>query len=184
VQADSQTQVEITDCDRLAANPPDPDRVTDGVPRDQVNIPAAIAACQKARDASPDEARFSYQLGTVFFYDGQTDKALESFNRAIDLDYRQAKFLVGLIMTRGYEGVPDDACRVEQLWRSSARQNHANAQVSYVDSALSGRFDTCEDRASDFEMVDFLDGAVPQLDYVGGLLIANLRAGLNNRSEK
>lgn len=87
-------------------------------------------------------------------------------------------------MTRGYEGAPDDVCRVERLWRSSARQDHANAQVSYVDSALSGSLDTCEDQASDGEMADFMDGAVPQLDYVGGLLIANLRAGLDNRSEK
>ena len=129
-QADSQTQVGLTDCDRLAANPPDPDRVTAGVPRDQVNIPGAITACLKARDSSPDEVRFSYQLGRVYFYDGQTEKALESFNRSIDLDYSQAKFLVGLIMTRGYEGVPDDRCHVERLWQTPARQNHANAQVS------------------------------------------------------
>lgn len=94
-QADSQTQVGLTDCDCMAANPPDPGRVTAGVPRD-----------------------------------------------------------------------------------------HANAQVSYVDSALSGRFDTCESRASDVEMADFLDGTSPQLDYVGGLLIANLKAGLNNRLGK
>lgn len=54
-----QAEMRLTDCDRLAANPPDPDRVIYGAPRDQVNIPVAIAACQKARDASPDEARFS-----------------------------------------------------------------------------------------------------------------------------
>ena len=126
-QADSRIQVGLTDFDRLAANPPDPDRVTAGSPRDQVNIPGAIMACLKARDSSPDEARFSYQLGRVYFYGGQTEKALVSFKRAIDLDYSQAKFLVGLIMTRSYEGAPDDRCRVERLWQTPACHNHANA---------------------------------------------------------
>lgn len=171
---------QVTGCDRLAANPPDPDRVTEGVPRSAVDIPAAIAACRIAVDAHPDVARFSYQLGRVLFYDGQTALALESFGRAIEQDYRQAKFLTGLIMTRGYDGVPDDPCRVEALWRSAAHQNHANAQVSYVDSAVRGRFDACADRASTAEMAAFLDGAVPQMGYVGSLLIANLRHDLEH----
>lgn len=174
---------EVHACDRLAANPPDPDRVTVGVPREAVDLPAAIAACAAAVAENPGVARFSYQLGRVLFYDGQTAKALESFQRAIDLDYRQAKFLVGLIMTRGYDGVPDDICRVESLWRSSARQSHANAQVSYVQFAVMERFGACEGIASLDEMAGFLDAAAPKLDYVGGLLIANLRADLNNMAK-
>jgi tetratricopeptide (TPR) repeat protein len=178
------TPIGVTDCDRLAANPPDPDRVTAGVERRDVDLPGAIAACLEARRAHPQEARFSYQLGRVYFYDGQTDKALESFQHAIDLNYRQAKFLVGLIMSRGYEGVPADICRVERLWRSSAEQNHANAQVSYVHFALMGRFDGCDDSADTEQMRLFLEGAAPQLDYVGALLITNLTAGLNNGLNK
>jgi TPR repeat protein len=182
--AEAVTPIGITDCDRLAANPPDPDRVTAGVERVDVDLPGAIAACLEARRAHPQEPRFSYQLGRVYFYDGQTDKALESFQRAIDLNYRQAKFLVGLIMTRGYQGVPADICRVERLWRSSAEQNHANAQVSYVHFAVMGRFDACDAIADTEQMRLFLEGAAPQLDYVGGLLIANLSADLNNRLNK
>ncbi|MEQ9112230.1 MAG: hypothetical protein RIF37_16385 [Rhodospirillaceae bacterium] len=168
----------IIGCDRLAANPPDPDRVTEGVLRAEVDLPAAIMACRYAVATYPEEARFSYQLARVLFYDGQTELALASFERAIQQDYRQAKFLLGLIMTRGYAGVPQDICRVEQLWRAAAQQNHANAQVSYVDMAVQGRFDTCAQRVSDLAMSAFLDQAAPQLDYVGGLLIANLRQDL------
>ncbi len=171
---------EITGCDRLAANPPDPDRITTGVERADVDIPAAIAACRLAVAAQPDVARFSYQLGRVLFYDGQINAALESFGRAIELDYRQAKFLVGLIMTRGYDGVPQDICRVEKLWRSSARQDHPNAAISYVDFALQGRFDACQEVAPEAEMSGFLDAAQTQLGYVGSLLIANLRRDLEH----
>ena len=176
----AQAEVGVTGCDRLAANPPDPDRISDGIPRENVDIPEAIAACRLAVENHPEVARLSYQLGRVLFYDGQTALALESFDRAIELNYRQAKFLVGLIMTRGYAGVPDDICRVEQLWRSSAQQNHSNAQVSYVQYALNGRFDACPERVSRQGLSVFLDGASSQLGYVGGLLIANLRRDLEN----
>lgn len=176
----AQAEPQITGCDRLAANPPDPDRVTTGVPRPDVDIPTAIVSCRLAQAAQPDVARFSYQLGRVLFYDGQTKLALESFNRAIGQNYRQAKFLLGLIMTRGYDGVPNDICRVEELWRSAAQQNHSNAQVSYVAFALDERFDTCATQASASEMNTFLDGAEAQLGYVGSLLIANLRKDLEN----
>lgn len=141
---------------------------------------AAIASCRLAQVAQPDVARFSYQLGRVLFYDGQTALALESFNRSIDQNYRQAKFLVGLIMTRGYADVPDDICRVEALWRSAAQQNHSNAQVSYVSFALDDRFTDCATRASSKDMSAFLDGAEPQVGYVGSLLIAKLRKDLEN----
>lgn len=176
----ARAEVEVTGCDRLAANPPDPDRVVEGIPREQVDIPAAIAACRIAIERYPDEPRFSYQLGRVLFYDVQIAPALEAFERAIEQDYRQAKFLTGLIMSRGYTDVPDDICRVEELWRGAARQDHGNAQVSYVDFALQGRFAECENRASKAEMEEFLDGAAPQLGYVGGLLIGNLSDGLED----
>ena len=171
----------ITACDRLAANPPDPHRVTVGVERVDVDIPAAIAACRSAVETDPDTARFSYQLGRVLFYDGQTEQALTSFYRAIDQNYRQARFLLGLIMTRGYDDVPDDICRVEDLWRTAADQNHANAQVSYVHFAMQGRFDGCTRQATAAEMRTYLDQAESQLDYVGGLLIANLRRSLDDK---
>ena len=74
---------DIHACDRMAANPPDPDRVTTGVERADVDIPAAIAACRSAVETDPDTARYSYQLGRVLFYDGQTEQAVASFNRAI-----------------------------------------------------------------------------------------------------
>lgn len=106
----ARADVEIRGCDRLAANPLDPDRVTDGVPRDK--------------------------------------------------------------------------CRVEALWKAAATQNHSNAQVSYVDFALMGRFDMCDEHASTAEMRTFLDGAELQLGYVGSLLIANLRRDLEELGQE
>ena len=83
-------------------------------------------------------------------------------------------------MTCGYDDVSDDICRVEDLWRGAAGQNHANVQVSYVHFAIQGRFDGCARQATMAEMRAYLDQAESQLDYVGGLLIANLRRSLDN----
>ena len=53
---------EIDPCDRLAANPDDPQRVASGAPFFQMDGPAAVEACRTAAERYPDIARFRYQL--------------------------------------------------------------------------------------------------------------------------
>jgi TPR repeat protein len=171
---------ELHACDRLAANPPDPDRVTVGVERKDVDLPKAIAACRQAVQAHPDVPRFSYQLGRVLFYDNQVAPALASFQRAADAGYRQARFMIGLLMTRKYAGVPQDECKVAVLWTAAARQGHGNAAVSYVRDALRGRFQACSPQADRDEMRRFLKASEPGADYLGKLLIEDLEAKLNS----
>ncbi len=168
----------LDDCDRLAANPPDPDRVTVGVERPDVDLPKAIAACKAAVAAHPETARFSYQLGRVLFYDNQVEPALKSFNRAADLNYRQAKFMVGMLMTRKYAGVPQDDCRVATLWIASAKQQHFNAAISYVRDRLHGRFKGCAAQASKAEMETFLKESAGRAGYLGDFLVEDLQAQL------
>lgn len=168
----------LDDCDRLAANPPDPDRVTVGVERPDVDLPKAIAACKAAVAAHPETARFSYQLGRVLFYDNQVDPALKSFNRAAELNYRQAKFMVGMLMTRKYPGVPQDDCRVAQLWVASAKQQHFNAAISYVRDRLHGRFKGCAVQATKEEMQTFLKESAGRAGYLGDFLVEDLQAQL------
>ena len=88
---------EVSECDRLAANPPDPDRVADGVPRSQVDVDAAIDACERALAADSDNARLAYQLGRVYFYGGDTASALKYIGQAADEGYRQAEFVMGAL---------------------------------------------------------------------------------------
>ena len=168
----------LDDCDRLAANPPDPDRVTVGVERPDVDLPKAIAACKAAVAAHPDVPRFSYQLGRVLFYDNQVDPALKSFNRAAELNYRQAKFMVGMLMTRKYAGVPQDDCRVAQLWIAAAKQQHFNAAVSYVRDRLHGRFKGCAVQATKEDMQTFLKESAGRAGYLGDFLVEDLQAQL------
>jgi len=171
--------IDITDCDRLAANPPDPDRIVPGVERVDMDLPRAISACKAAVAQHPNTARLAYQLGRCLFYAGDIEAGLASFRQAAHLGYRQAHFILGLIMMRGSGGVVLDIQQVEHHWRTSARLDHANAQVSYVRAALQGRFDHLDVRASREEMRSFLERARPQVDYLGGLLVEDLLAALN-----
>jgi tetratricopeptide (TPR) repeat protein len=168
------TPAPLTECDRLAANPPDPDRISPGIARENVDLPAAINACKAAVAQYPDTARLSYQLGRCLFYQGQVAEALESFQCAADLGYRQAHFILGLVALRRYPQVPYDVSTIEQHWRLAARLDHVNAQVSYVREALRGAFAglaTCSDRD---ELKRFLQRARPHVDYLGGLLVDDL----------
>lgn len=44
----------VTECDRLASHPDDPDRVATGVPQADVDLAKAIPACRAAVTADPD----------------------------------------------------------------------------------------------------------------------------------
>ncbi len=170
----AQAAAPLDACDRNAANPPDPDRITVGIEKKDIDLPKAIAACKAAVAAHPKEARFSYQLGRVLFYDNQVAPALASFQRAADLDYRQAKFMLGMLMTRKYDGVPQDECKVVQYWTAASEQHHFNAEVSLVRDTLRGRFKACPSAPTKEKMRAYLKDAEPQVDYLGRFLVEDL----------
>ncbi len=172
------TATSITDCDLLAANPPDPDRIVRGVPREEMDLPLAIKACRAAVAEAPDVARFSYQLGRCLFYAGQIEEGMVSFKQAADLGYRQAHFIIGLISYRQSGGVTQDMKRIEYHWRQAARMDHFNAQVSYVTLATRGAFDGLPDVASKDEQIVFAEKAKPHLPFPGDLLIENILMAL------
>ena len=170
----------VTDCDLLAANPPDPDRIVEGVPQENVDLPRAIEACRAAQVAYPGVARLTYQLARCIFYTGKHQEGLKMFEQAAVEGYRQAHFIIGLVLSRRYEGLTYDAAKIERHWRAAARMDHFNAQISYVHAALRGTFDGC-DVVDDAEMLSFLAKAKPKVSYVAGLLADDLTVAINAR---
>lgn len=170
---------DVTDCDLLAANPPDPDRIVRGVPREEVNLPLAINACRAAVAKAPNVARFSYQLARCLFYAGQIDEAMATFQHAAELGYRQAHFIIGLISYRQSGGVPQNLKRIEYHWRQAARLDHFNAQIAYVSLATRGLFDGLPDVAGKPEQKLFAEKARPHLPFPGDLLVETVLEKLN-----
>lgn len=134
-----------TECDRLASHPDDPQRVAPGIEREKIDLPVAIAACERAVAADSRNARSRYLLARVLFYDNQNTRAVEEMRRAADGGYAQAQFVFGTFITRGRPGAPADFCLAESYWRRSAAGGRQAARVQYLRFTLQGRFAACSD---------------------------------------
>jgi TPR repeat protein len=91
----------VNDCDRLAANPDDPQRATIGLRLHEFNASQAIAACQAAIALIPDEIRFTYQLGRALMARTAAREAEPLLRRAAEAGYGIAWLDLGLIHASG-----------------------------------------------------------------------------------
>ena len=169
----------VSECDRRAANPEDQDIVAPAVPREKMDLPKAIAACEAETAKNPENARAHYQLARSLSYDGQSRRAAEEMKRAADQGYRQAQFVYGLMIDRNRPDMPKDPCIVEQYWLKSAVAGRQAARVSYVRHALRGKFNGCKVQATPAQMKQFLEAALADAgDYYERLLIEDLSTEL------
>lgn len=173
----------VTDCDRLASHPEDPDSVAPGVPSAKVDVPKAIAACTAAVADDPTNARLRYQLARVLAYGGDSRRATAEMLRAADAGSRQAQFVYGLFVDRGRPDAPADICVAEDYWLKAARAGRQAARVIYAQRVFRGRFDTCPVQATQAELGQLLETAAAEArDFYERLLIDELRDRLAERT--
>ncbi|SVD76789.1 uncharacterized protein METZ01_LOCUS429643, partial [marine metagenome] len=94
----------VTECDRLAAHPYDPGKVTEGVDWDDLDADYAIPACQEAVDNWPAEVRLQFQLARAFQKAEHYSDALRIYIRlAADPgpDYAAAQSNLGIMYDNG-----------------------------------------------------------------------------------
>lgn len=89
------------ECDDLAANPDDEDKVGEGVQFEKMDATAAVGACREAVRLYPDEARFQFQLGRAEFKLNRHEQAAGPFRKAADAGYVPAMVGLGQIMIQG-----------------------------------------------------------------------------------
>lgn len=172
---------EITQCDRLAGHPNDPEKVGDGVERPNIDLEAAIDACQKAVGEDPDNPRLNYQLARVYGYSNRHGEGDPYRNKALAAGYPQSLFVVGYIRLEGWDGRGKDPCYGGELIRRSAIAGRYAGLVGFPHYALNGSFDACEayPEVNTAEMKRFLDQAEERSgDFYKGLLVTNLKARL------
>lgn len=155
---------EVTDCDRLASHPDDPYRVAPGRQRQDIDLPAAIAACEEAVRKDPANPRLNYQLARVYGYSGQGARAIPYRAAAVDADYPQSLFVVGYLHLLGLNEQPQDTCRAARLIRRAAQQGRLAGQVGFVRWSLDGTFAGCDVRQDPAEMLGFLEAAKKQTE--------------------
>jgi hypothetical protein len=167
---------DITECDRQASHPSDPDKVLPGLHDDEMNFAAAQAACEAAVQKDPNNKRLRYQLGRAYFYDRKFEQGLPHVKWAADQGYQQAQFVYGYIVDNGFGGVAKEPCKVEDYWVKSARQGRFASRVSYPHHVVRGLFKGCTQQAYTAEMQGYLDAAAKQADgYYERLLVSMLQ---------
>lgn len=169
----------VTECDRLAAHPDDPEAVSPGLRRAQMDLPAAVAACQAAVDADPGNARLNYQLARAYGYSGDHEAGQPYRDAALTAGYPQSLFVVGYIRLMNWDGRGQDPCYGGELIRRSAEAGRFAGLVGFPHYALTGAFDGCEDGPviDTAQMLSFLDTAEAQTsDFYRSALITQLRA--------
>lgn len=172
----------VTECDRLAAHTEDPNKVSPGVSEAKMDLPAAIAACKADLARDEGHPRLQYQLGRALTYAGRIDEALPHLQKAVDLAYPQAQFVLGYLLLDGRFKAPTDPCRALDLIRASAVQNRMAAQIGLAAWDLDGHFAKCSTRPTRAELLRFLDAAKAQKPhFYPGLLIDDLKRQLNGK---
>jgi len=168
---------EVTECDRLAGHPSDPNSVTDGVSRAGMDKPAAIEACKKALAVDPDNPRLNYQLARAYGYSGMHAEAEPYREAALRAGYPQSLFVMGYILVTGWSGTETDPCYGGELIRRSAEAGRYAGLVGFPYYAVKGTFTDCEGlKVSAAQLEAMLDAATGRgPDYYQGLLIDLLR---------
>lgn len=111
--------IEPSKCDQLAAAVYDPDRRAPGVALDQLEVPAALAACSHT-ERRVDDVRSLYQHGRALMARGNFAEARSDFEQAVVRGYRSARIDLGMLLTQRSAGMLDPARAIslyEQAWR-------------------------------------------------------------------
>jgi len=119
----------VTDCDKLAANPDDPQRKASGVAIDKIDASAAIPACEAALRQYPDDVRLNHQLGRAYVAAKNYQAAVEHYRKAAEQGYAPAQVNLGLRYQDG-RGVSQDYREALVWYRKAAEQGYAPAQVN------------------------------------------------------
>ena len=172
---------EITECDRLASHGRDPGHVAPAVSSSAMDKPAAIAACQQAVAADPDNPRLNYQLGRAYGYSGRGEEAMPYRLKALEADYPQSLFVIGYLYSIG-RTIEPDICKTYQLWQRAARYRRLAALVALPRHSLRGDFEACGPVIPPEDLRAYLNEAKAQSnDYYVGMLVDDLLAEVDER---
>ena len=161
-------------CDRIAADPTDPDKpadvkgVADIAPSD---IATAIKYCKRASTAS---RRALYQLGRAYVANRQMTEAVGAYRKAIDKGSTAAMVELATLLASG-SGVPKDEAEAHNLFARAAAGGNARAAANLALSSDGGApSDPAEARAL---LAKAAETNSAEAEFQLGLMMANGAGG-------
>jgi TPR repeat protein len=124
-------------CDRLAADPTDPDKPTDVIGTREIaksDVATAIKFCKVASAAS---RRALYALGRAYAANQQLPEAISTYRKAVDRGSTGAMVELGVLLATG-SGVPRDEAQARKLLERAAEAGNPRAAVNLMNLPESG----------------------------------------------
>jgi hypothetical protein len=130
----------VTDCDRLASSPEDPQRPpgVGGTLPDKIDIVPALTACNAAMRQYPDVVRFVYQAGRIAYAQKDYVVARQLYEKAAAAGSPSAMINLGYLYEAGY-GVPQDYAAARMWYEKAAAAGKPNAMTNVGNLYYSGR---------------------------------------------
>lgn len=161
-------------CDRLAADPADPDKPADikGTPAvAPADVATAIKYCRTAGNSS---RRALYELGRAYAANQQMPEAMAAWRKAADKGSTSAMVELGVLYGTG-EGVAKDEGQARKLFERAAQAGNPRG-ISNL-AALSGAGGAPSDPARARELLGKAAETNPEAQYQLGLMLANGTGG-------
>jgi TPR repeat protein len=161
-------------CDRLAADPADPDKPADvrGTPDvAPADIPTAIKYCKTAAGSS---RRALYQLGRAYAANRQMPEAIAAWRKAADKGSTSAMVELGVLYGTG-AGVARDEAQARKLFERAAEAGNPRG-VSNL-AALGGGSGASSDPARARELLTKAAETNAEAQYQLGLMLADGTGG-------
>lgn len=113
----------VTDCDRLAAHPDDPEKNdVSGIADEDMDGEMALNACLDAIEQEPDDPVLRFQLGRAYWKLEQYEKAIEHLITAAEDDHGGALAYLGDAILYGVAGLEQDPEVAQQLYTRAAEE--------------------------------------------------------------
>jgi len=122
-------------CDRLAADPTDPDRPKDVKGTADIAASDIATAIKFCRVASASSRRALYQLGRAYAANQQWPDAAAAYRKAADKGSTSAMVELGVLLANG-SGAPKDPAAARKLFERAAEAGNARGVTNLA--ALSG----------------------------------------------
>jgi len=128
----------LDECDQLAGEPLDLQGVAPGKLPNEIDGPAAVAACRKAIATYPDVPRFQYQLGRALFAVRDLAAGQVAVRLANALGHVRASYEMGYLAQTGF-GENKDSARAVELFKTAALKGDPFGLYSFGKALYHGR---------------------------------------------
>jgi uncharacterized protein len=161
-------------CDRLAADPADPDKPADVKGTPDVAPSDIATAIKYCRTASASSRRALYQLGRAYAANRQTPEAIGAWRRAADKGSTSAMVELGVLCGTG-AGVARDEGQARKLFERAAQAGNPRGVTNLA--ALSGGGAAGSDPARSRELLAKAAATNSEAQYQLGLMLADGTGG-------